>query len=87
MSSESKFAVSASKDCTIKVWNLVNNDCVHTVREHTVPVNFCVLTSDDRFLLNALNDMSIRIWDFANREPVSALIGHDSHVFLYGCIG
>ncbi|KAG8391741.1 hypothetical protein BUALT_Bualt01G0218600 [Buddleja alternifolia] len=51
---------SASRDCTIKVWDLQNFQCVHTLRGHTRDVTSVLCW--DIYLLSASLDNTLKVW-------------------------
>lgn len=53
------FIVSASRDCTIKVWDVTNGWCVKTFSGHGQWVR-CVVPSDDGKLLASCSDDQVR---------------------------
>ncbi|KID84521.1 nuclear distribution protein nudF, partial [Metarhizium majus ARSEF 297] len=69
---------SASGDGTIKLWNVENGHCVHTLRGHTDWVRSIYPSADGRILLSAGNDRTARLWDISAASPESTLtlVGH-----------
>jgi len=54
-------AITGSKDCTIKVWDLDTGACLQTLQGHEASVYFVALVGDVAF--SASFDNTLRIWD------------------------
>ena len=57
--------ISASKDKTIKVWDMASGMELLTLTGHRRPVNGLAVTPDGRYLLSASGDKTIKKWDLA----------------------
>jgi WD40 repeat protein len=55
--------VSNPHDGTIKVWNIVTGELLHTLRGHTSPVMSFAITSDNSKVISSSTDMRINVWD------------------------
>lgn len=83
-----RFILSASKDCTLKLWDLEGN-CLKTLKEHTSPVLACTFSRDGRFFLSASGggdyhrttprDNTIKLWDIYG-NCLKIFIGHAEDV-------
>ena len=71
--------LSASKDKTIKQWNLTTGDLELTFTGHSDVVTSIESISPTRFA-SASWDKSIRIWNIFNYESVAILLGHSDGV-------
>jgi hypothetical protein len=76
VTSDGRFAVSASCDETLKVWHLETGQPVCTLKGHTFYVNSVAVTSDNRFAVSASMDHTLRVWDLATGQTVRTLEGH-----------
>lgn len=71
--------ISASKDSTIKVWNIADGVLQQTLVGHTLGVNAIAVAADGRTIASASDDRDVRIWSLS--EGTSRVIGrHDSWV-------
>lgn len=75
--SSGNLLVSASRDKTLRIWDVTTGYCVKTIRGHADWVRDVMPSFDGRFLLSAGNDQTARIWDAASGEPKATLLGHD----------
>ncbi len=60
----SRYAVSSSKDSTIKIWDIRNRRHIRTLTGNNKDVRDIVLSPDEKHLYSASKDKSIRIWNF-----------------------
>jgi len=73
------FMVSASRDQTVKFWDLDTGFCDHTLSDHTDWVRcLAVRNTDGGLLATAGNDQSIFVYNITNgRKKISQLNGHE----------
>ncbi|KAK3385894.1 WD40-repeat-containing domain protein [Podospora didyma] len=74
--------VSASRDKSLRIWDVSTGYCVKTLRGHAEWVRDVVPSSDGRFILSASDDYTGRLWDVSvpNPEAKITLIGHEHRV-------
>jgi len=75
--SSGNLLVSASRDKTLRIWDVSTGYCVKTIRGHADWVRDVSPSFDGRFLLSAGNDQTARIWDASSGEPKATLLGHE----------
>ncbi|KAK8195505.1 platelet-activating factor acetylhydrolase IB alpha subunit [Phyllosticta capitalensis] len=75
--SSGNLLVSASRDQTLKIWDVTTGYCVKTIRGHADWVRDVAPSFDGRWLLSASNDQTARLWDAGNGEPKCTFVGHD----------
>ena len=80
--SSGNLLVSASRDKTLKVWDVTTGYCMMTLRGHTGWVRDVFPSPDGRFLLSTGDDMSARLWDISASNPESKLtmVGHQHYI-------
>lgn len=64
---EKNFLISASEDCTLRVWSLADNSapqCIGAIREHSGPI-FTVVQAENYVFTGGMEGV-IRGWDFRN---------------------
>jgi platelet-activating factor acetylhydrolase IB subunit alpha len=69
--------VSASRDKTLRVWDVTTGYCLKTIKGHTDWVRAVTASIDGRWLLSAGNDQVPRLWDAATGEPKTSFLGHE----------
>ncbi len=62
----SEFIASASRDKTLKIWDVKSGKCIVTLVGHDNWVTGLVFHPNGRFLLSVSDDKSIRVWDLNN---------------------
>ena len=77
---DGRFAVSASGDRTLKVWDIEKGETVRTLEGHTGSVSAVAVTPDGRFAVSASNDRTLKVWDIEKGETVRTLEGHTDWV-------
>lgn len=70
--------ISASKDNTIRVWNLASGACLTTVK-HRIAITALAVISDHEIAAGE-GDHSIKIWNTDTGECTKTLTGHDHNV-------
>lgn len=69
--------VSASRDKTLKIWDVTTGYCVKTLHGHVDWVRDVAPSVDGRFLFSAGNDQVPRLWDASSGEARSTFLGHE----------
>lgn len=71
--------VSASRDKTLRIWDVSTGYCVKTLRGHADWVRDVCPSLDGRYLLSAGVDQSARLWDISLPTPETkiTLFGHE----------
>ncbi|EEH48771.1 nuclear distribution protein PAC1 [Paracoccidioides brasiliensis Pb18] len=72
--------VSASRDKTLRIWDVTTGYCVKTLRGHVDWVRDVAASPDGRFLFSAGNDQVARLWDVSSGETKSTFLGHEHAV-------
>ncbi|KAF8804789.1 WD40 repeat-like protein [Phlegmacium glaucopus] len=68
--------VSASDDCTIRIWNTATGKCEAELKGHSDRVNSAVFSSNGMHIVSACNDHTTRMWNTATGECETELKGH-----------
>ena len=63
VTSDGRHAVSASDDCSLRIWNLQRNDEERTLVGHRDWIRAVVITSDGQRAVSVSDDHTLRIWD------------------------
>lgn len=69
--------VSASRDKTLRIWDVTTGYCVKTLKGHADWVRAVTASNDGRWLLSAGNDQVPRLWDAASGESKKTFLGHE----------
>lgn len=75
--SSGNLLVSASRDKTLRIWDVSTGYCVKTIRGHADWVRDVSPSFDGRWLLSAGNDQTARLWDASSGEAKATLLGHE----------
>lgn len=67
---------SASSDKTIRLWDPVTGQCLHTLEGHSRPISAIVFSSDVKMLASASWDKTICLWNPATGQCLQTLKGH-----------
>lgn len=75
--SSGNLLVSASRDKSLRLWDVSTGYCVRTISGHVDWVRDVSPSFDGQFILSAGNDQAARIWDTTSGELKATLIGHE----------
>jgi len=81
ISPDGKFAVSASDDSTLKVWDLASGQELKTLTGHTNSVYAVAISPDGNFAVSASEDNTLKVWDLASGQELKTLTGHTNWVY------
>ena len=74
-------AVSASRDNTLRLWDLDSGRSLQILEGHSGPVSDVVITPDGRRAVSASDDNTLRVWDLDSGRSLQILQGHSGRVF------
>jgi WD40 repeat protein len=77
---DGKYAVSASDDRTLKIWDIEKGEEKATLDRHKYGVNSVAITPDGKYAVSASSDRTLKIWDIEKGEEKATLIGHKDRV-------
>ena len=72
--------VSASRDKSLRIWDVLTGYCVKTIRGHNDWVRDVSPSFDGRWLVSGGNDQTARIWDASTGEAKATMIGHENFI-------
>ncbi|OMJ96041.1 hypothetical protein SteCoe_423 [Stentor coeruleus] len=73
--------VSASKDYTVKLWNLNTRECQATFLGHTSWVTCLAISHKKKLAISGSEDMSVRVWNIENFKEQCCFKGHVSEIY------
>ncbi len=80
LSPDGRYAISASDDHTLKVWDVDVGAEVRTLAGHTSWVRGVAVTPDARCAISASYDDTLKVWDLATGTEIRTLSGHTDSV-------
>ena len=74
--------VSASEDCSVRIWDVVKGECVFRLRRfgHSSRVTSASFSLDGLKVVSGSGDQTVRIWDAVTGECEQTLEGHSDYV-------
>lgn len=72
--------LTASHDCTARLWSVASGDCVCTFMGHRRTVYAASFTADGGSIVTASDDATVRFWDAQTGECTKSLEGHTGTV-------
>lgn len=80
-----KFVATASRDRTIRLWNVETGSCISTLTGHDNWIRALVFHPDGKYLISASDDKSIKIWDLEQAGRCCRTID-DAHGHFISCL-
>jgi WD40 repeat protein len=77
---DGQWAISGSKDLTLKLWDLASGTARHTMIGHTNFVTAVAVTPDRQWALSGSADCTLKLWDLESGTTRHTLIGHTEAV-------
>ena len=77
---DGKFAVSGSKDATLRLWDLTTATCLRVFEGHARTVTGAALSPDGRFVVSSSRDGALRLWDLTSARELRMYQGHKGGV-------
>jgi WD40 repeat protein len=76
VSPDNQLVVSASRDETVRVWNLHSGRLVRTLKGHTDWVRAVAVSPDNQLVVSGDDDETVRVWELHSGRLVRTLKGH-----------
>lgn len=80
ISPDGNYLASASKDETVKVWNISTGRSIKTLKGHTNDVNSVCFSPDSKYLVSCSDDQTVNIWDINSSKLIKTLTGFNNDV-------
>jgi WD40 repeat protein len=75
-----KYALSGSKDHTVRLWELSSGREIRVFKGHTESVNSVVFSPNGNHALSGSHDKTLRLWEVSSGKQVRLFKGHTHHV-------
>jgi WD40 repeat protein len=75
---DGKTALTASRDSTLRIWDVATARTLHTLAGHSDAVLKVALSSSGRHAASLGRDRTIRLWDLVNGRAIRALAAEDN---------
>ncbi|MFT4925999.1 MAG: WD40 repeat protein [Phenylobacterium sp.] len=72
--------ISASRDGTVRLWDVASGDCLRVFKGHGARVNGCAFLPGGDAFISASSDKTLRLWDKNSGECLRVFKGHESGV-------
>ena len=76
LTSNERYVVSASRDSTLKVWDLKTDEIIHTLEGHSGCVNAVAIIPNTMFAVSGSSDKTLKIWNLSSGQLIRTFIGH-----------
>jgi WD40 repeat protein len=80
LSPDGRQVLSASRDKTLKLWDVASGVCLCTFAGHTDKVTACKLALEMNLAISASYDMTIKLWNLTNGACLRTFEGHTGEV-------
>jgi platelet-activating factor acetylhydrolase IB subunit alpha len=76
-----EYIISASRDKSIKIWDVYGSSCIYTFSGHDNWVRSLALHPNGKYLISCSDDKSIRIWELKTGRCIKKILdAHDRFV-------
>lgn len=79
-SPDSRYIVSGSSDCTMKVWDASSGRELRTLTGHSRSVNSVAWSPDGKYITSGSGDCTMKIWDVSSWKELHTFTGHSSYI-------
>jgi len=80
ISPDGRYALSGSKDNTLKLWDIKAGKLVRTFKGHTNEVLSVAISPDGKYALSGSLDNTLKLWDIETGKLVRTFKGHTDYV-------
>jgi WD40 repeat protein/serine/threonine protein kinase len=77
---DGRFAISGSRDKTVRLWALATGECLRTFKGHEGSVTCVAVTPDRHLVVSGGRDNTLRLWALATGECLKTFTGHEDYV-------
>jgi WD40 repeat protein len=77
---DGQLVVSASADCTLKLWDVASGRELRSFAGHADAVGACALSADGARLVSGSRDETLKLWDVASGLELRSFAGHENSV-------
>ena len=71
VTADGRYAVSASADQTLKVWELESGRALRALQGHAALVNSVAVTPDGRLAVSASADQTVKVWELESGSTIA----------------
>ena len=82
-SPDGKLIVSASGDCTLKLWEVETGKEIRTLRGHTNKIISCAFSPDRKLIVSASDDCTLKFWETDTGKEIRTIKGYTNP--FYSC--
>ncbi|MBN2388941.1 MAG: trypsin-like peptidase domain-containing protein [Anaerolineales bacterium] len=81
LTSDDRYIVSASRDGSLKVWDLQKEEIIQTLRGHSGSVNAVALIPGTLYAVSGSSDKTLKLWNIESGKNVRTFTGHSSEIW------
>lgn len=73
---DNQYALTASRDKTIKLWNVIEKKEIRSYEQHEDAVHALAISANGKFFFSASADQTIKLWNIATAQVIKEFVHH-----------
>jgi WD40 repeat protein len=81
LSADGKYALSGSRDHTLKLWEVSTGQCLRIIKGHSKSFTSASLSADGKYAISGAYDGALKLWEVSTGQCLRTFEGHSDNVY------